>query len=185
MQDIDFLNEYRDRLIKYINSIDVNTILKVSKFLLDRIKEGKKIFIVGNGGSLATAIHFAEDLMLNNNLKSRVFHLSNQSSVTAIANDFQYEDIFLKQLENAMDDGDVLITISCSGLSNNLIKAIEYANTIGYTVSISGFHGGYTKRHSDYNIHVRTEVGDYEATEDLQLMICHMIVSLIKYLSGK
>jgi len=177
------VSDYIKRIKGYIDEINIKDIVKASKIIMDTINSGKKIFIIGNGGSMATAMHFAEDLLLGNKLKGKVFHLSNVSAITAVSNDFSYEDVFVKQLEKLMDDGDLLITISCSGLSNNLIKAIEYANKKGYTLSISGFHGGYTKRNADFHIFVRTEVGDYETTEDIQLMICHMIARLIKEMS--
>ena len=175
----DSLVEYKSRLEAYLKAVDHQEILKAIQLILDRIKNGNKIFIIGNGGSAATAMHFAEDLLLGNELGAKVFHLSNISNLTAISNDYSYEDVYVKQLEKLMDDNDLLITISCSGLSNNLIKAIDFARKKGYTLSISGFHGGYTKRHADYSIHTRTKVGDYETTEDIHYIICHMIARLI------
>ena len=174
------IEKYLAEVKSYIDSINRKEIAKAANIIWSTIESGHKIFIVGNGGSASIAMHFAEDLLLGNSLKGKVFHLSNIANLTAISNDFKYEDVFVKQLEKYMDPGDLLITISCSGLSANVIKAIEYANKIGYTLSISGFHGGWSKRNSDYYIYVRTKVGSYEATEDVLAIICHTIARIIK-----
>jgi len=174
------IEKYKKDLVKYINEADSDNIEKVARIIKNVLVRGNKVFVAGNGGSLATAVHFSEDLLLNNDLKSRVVLLNNTSVLTAVSNDFGYESVFVKQLENLFDQGDLLVTISASGLSQNLIKAIEYANINGNSVSISGFHGGQTKKIATRNIFVRTEVGSYEETEDLHLMVCHMIVKYIK-----
>jgi D-sedoheptulose 7-phosphate isomerase len=166
------IEKYKKDLVKYIARI-------IKKVLV----RGNKVFVAGNGGSLATAVHFSEDLLLNNDLKSRVILLNNASVLTAVSNDFGYESVFVKQLENLFDQGDLLVTISASGMSQNLIDAIEYANINGNSVSISGFHGGQTKKIATRTIFVRTKVGSYEETEDLHLIICHMIVKYINEVS--
>ena len=174
------VEKYLAEIRLYIDSVNKKEIAKAVNVIWSAIESGHKIFIIGNGGSATIAMHFAEDLLLGNSLKGKVFHLSNIANLTAISNDFKYEDVFAKQLEKYMDPGDLLITISCSGLSANIIKAIEYANKIGYTLSISGFHGGWSKRNADYYIYVRTKVGSYEATEDILAIICHMISRIIR-----
>jgi len=181
MMETSILNRYKNRLKCYINSIDSDEVVRIASVIKQAIDDNKTIFVVGNGGSMATAIHFAEDLMLGNKFKTKVMCLNNVSVLTAISNDYTYEQVFEKQLVNLMEKGDILITISCSGASPNLKRAIGHVKKLGgTTISISGFHGGDTKRKSDYSIYARTEVGDYEATEDLHYIICHMIARLIK-----
>lgn len=174
------IDRYKKSLVGYIDKVDLSNVEKVAWIIKKVLVRGNKVFVAGNGGSLATAVHFSEDLLLNNDLKSRVILLNNASVLTAVSNDFGYESVFVKQLENLFDHGDLLVTISASGMSQNLINAINYANINGNSISISGFHGGQTKKIATRTIFVRTEVGSYEETEDLHLMICHMIVKYIK-----
>jgi len=174
------LEGYKNKLIGYIRNIDTDEILKVAKIIKKTALRGNKIFIIGNGGSIATAIHFSEDMLLNTNLKTIVVRLDNVSVITAVSNDYSYEDVFVRQLENLFDEGDLLVSISASGLSPNLVKAIEYVDKLGSSVSISGFHGGQTRKKAMHNVFVETRVGSYEETEDLHLIICHMITKCIK-----
>lgn len=169
------MDNYKEALYKYIDNINLNEIRIATDMIKATIDADKKIFIIGNGGSMATAMHFTNDLMLSNDLKVKVFHLSNQSNMTAIANDNDYTEIFALQLKNLMSIGDLLIAISCSGNSLNIVKAVQYANTVGKTIGITGFHGGNVKSTSTYNIFVRTGIGEYELTEDIHSIICHMV----------
>jgi len=174
------LEEYKKKLIGYIQNIDTGEILKVARIIKKTALRGNKIFVIGNGGSIANAMHFSEDMLLNTTLKTIVIRLDNVSVITAISNDYSYEDVFVRQLENLFDEGDLLISISASGLSSNLVKAIEYVDKLGNSISISGFHGGQTRKKAMHNVFVETKVGDYEETEDLHLIICHMITKCIK-----
>jgi len=173
-------NKYIDRLIGYIKQTNRNEVTKVCKVLIEAIKEGKRIYVAGNGGSMATAIHFSEDLMLGNDLGVKSFHFGNISKVTAISNDEEYSQVFSYQLRKVMDNGDIFFCISASGNSRNLIEGIKVANQKGISIGLSGFNGGGLKRHSTYSIHTKTKVGDYEATEDLHYIICHMIACMIR-----
>ena len=179
------IESYKKDLVKYINEIYSEDVEDVARIIKKVLVRGNKVFVAGNGGSLATAVHFSEDLMLNNTLKSRVVLLNNTSILSAISNDFNYESVFVKQLENLFDTGDLLVTISASGMSQNLVNAIKYANKYGNSVSISGFYGGQTKKLATRTIFVRTKMGSYEETEDLHLIICHMIVKQIKRLGNE
>ena len=171
---------YLGTVVKYINKLDYNQVRNAYYIIRGAIDRGSNIFIVGNGGSMATAMHFAEDLLHGNELKTCVFNLSNISTLSAISNDKSYDEVFLRQLKNLMNKDDLLICISCSGNSRNLINAIDYANDLGETLGISGFNGGYLKKKCNNSIHINTIVGDYEATEDLHLMICHLLGVLLR-----
>ena len=118
--------------------------------------------------------------MLQSTKKVRIIALSEVPAITAIANDYSYEEVFSKQLEKLMDDDDILVSITASGNSKNIIKAILYANTKGTTISLTGFDGGMVKKISNYSLHVSTQPKDYEATEDIHLVILHIISCIIK-----
>jgi len=164
-----------------LKNLDYSDIHRAVVLIKETIDMNRNIFVIGNGGSIATSIHFSEDILLNNDLKVKVHHLSNISVVTAIGNDWGYPDIFVKQLENLYSFGDLLITISASGNSENLVKAIDYVQSHnGKVISISSFHGGVTKRKADVSVYIRTDVGNYEIAEDLHLVTCHIISKLLK-----
>lgn len=177
------ISRYLNRINRYIEKIDITEIIQVGDVLKKTITNGKTIYVAGNGGSLATSMHFAEDIILQNSLKTKVFSLSNPACITAVANDYSYDDVFKKQLEHMMELGDTLVVISASGSSKNLVEAVDYANTLGETVGIVGFDGDVLKDKCKHVIYVPTDLKDYEATEDMHSMICHIIVKYIKEVS--
>lgn len=148
------------------------------------------LFLAGNGGSASTASHMMTDLLSLNSkcgLTVRVNCLSdNNSLITALGNDLHFHKIFSEQLKTYGRKGDLLIVISASGNSPNLISAVTEANIIGIdTFGILGFDGGEIKHIvSDY-ILVKTDIGDYGPAEDIHLMINHMlkenILNIFKY----
>ena len=172
--------KYLERIKEYADLVDLDKVILAASAIESAIKKDKKIFVIGNGGSMASAQHFAEDLMLQSTKKVRIIALSEVPAITAIANDYSYEEIFSKQLEKLMDDGDILISITASGTSKNIIRAVEYANKKGITISLTGFTGGIVKKISQYNLYVPTSMKDYEATEDIHLVILHIISCIIK-----
>lgn len=171
---------YINHLKSRIDKINIKEIVLVANVIKSAITANKNIFVIGNGDSMLTAKHLVGDLLLGNTLKTKIYALNNQAVLTAIPNDDEFENVFYNQLKCLMDEGDILISISSSGNSRNLIKAIDYANKIGFTIGISGFNGGYVKRKSNYKIYVKTKVGEYEITEDLHYVICHILAFLIK-----
>ena len=158
------------------------------KRALDALKDayltGKHIFVAGNGGSGATANHFSCDFSKNavNNpdKQPKVITLSsNTEYITAIGNDIAFEDIFSRQLDNLMEDGDLLILISASGNSPDIVNAAQYAKKKhGTVIGLSGFEGGKLKELSDVSIHV--PVKSYEMAEDMHSIILHMFVCAFK-----
>ena len=147
----------------------------------------RTVFIAGNGGSASTASHWATDLGkgLHHRIGKGVKALSlsdNTAWISAAANDIGYDSIFSDQLRAHAKAGDVLIVISASGNSPNIIKALQVARDIGVTsVSIVGFDGGAAKIASDYTVHVPTDSGKYGLAEDAQLILNHF---LCDYLAG-
>ena len=174
------ISKYKDNIHSYIDSLNSELLIEAANLIYSTLADGNTIFIAGNGGSMATSMHLAEDLMLNNNFRGRAIALSNPAAITAISNDTEYKNVFVSQLKNLMKKGDLFIGISASGESKNIIDAIKYANSIGKTIGIVGFGGGAVRSKSNVKLYVCTETKDYEGTEDLHLVICHILAKLIK-----
>jgi D-sedoheptulose 7-phosphate isomerase len=147
---------------------------------------GGVVFVAGNGGSAATASHFATDIgvgSLNRTNPVRVVSLCDNSAViTAISNDLDYSSVFEQQIKLLGKSEDLLVVISASGNSQNLIKAVEMAKAIGMNVfSLTGFDGGRLREiTSAQNVHVATPKGAYGLVEDAHLAICHVITECIR-----
>ncbi len=145
---------------------------------------GRKVFIMGNGGSAATASHFACDLSKNTRqpglLPFRVLGLTdNIATLTAYANDEGYENVFVQQLASFVQKGDVVIGISTSGKSPNVIAAIALANQHGATtIGLTGFDGGYLGPLVDIHVHVTSH--SVEQVEDIHLMLEHLICTVLR-----
>ena len=135
---------------------------------------------MGNGGSAATASHFANDIAIGSKSWSKPFRalslVDNIPTLTAIANDDGYEEIFVQQLKVQMVPGDVVVAISASGNSPNVVRAIEYANANGaFTVGVTGFDGGKLRDISRIGVHIPTTKGDYGHVEDVHMILNHLI----------
>lgn len=147
---------------------------EILKILKNSIKNNQKIFVAGNGGSAALAIHYVCDLSKgankdwdNNFKRYKAICLSdNVGYMTAIANDTSYEEVFRQQLINLASKNDILILISSSGNSPNIVKAAEYGKKAGLIViGMTGFDGGKLKKLCNYSAHVN--VNSYEISEDI------------------
>jgi D-sedoheptulose 7-phosphate isomerase len=178
-----FILDYSKKLTTLINLLDPDVIENIIRELDRTVTYNSKIYIIGNGGSAATASHMANDLSVGLKLREirnfNVESLSDNSSVcTAIANDIGYENIFYAQLKNKIAKDDVLIAISCSGNSTNIVKAVEYAKNIGTTVvGMTGFEGGKLKEMADIKFHINTDKGEYGLVEDMHMILDHIIYS--------
>ena len=180
---ISFSNQYIDYLFEVLNKIDKKSLDKLEKILEKVRKSDNTIFIAGNGGAAATAITIANDLgfdVLKKTKIKKTFKIhslnDNPSVVTAIANDTGYENIFLNQLKIHFKTGDILIILSASGNSLNLIKASNWVKEKrGKVVGILGFDGGKLKKKCDLVVHIRTEKNEYGPVEDAQLIINHIL----------
>lgn len=175
-----FAGAYIDYLGQVLRGIDVKAIGGFIQTLLDARERGATVFFIGNGGSAATASHFANDLAIGTNSYDKPFRVlsltDNQAIITAIANDFGYLDIFVRQLRVLGRPGDVLVAISASGNSPNLLSAFEYAKSAGIkTVAITAFDGGKMKGVADEGIHVPTAPKEYGPAEDAHMMLDHLV----------
>lgn len=186
MEETDFvskIDEYAGRLKAALDNVDRDQINKVMNVLLKAYESESTIFIFGNGGSASTASHYVCDFNKGVSIKlPKKFRFvclnDNTATVMAIANDCGYENIFSMQLEGKLKKGDVLIAISGSGNSKNVIKAVEYAKEQGNEIiSLTGYDGGILLKLSDYPIHVN--INDMQIAEDIHMIMCHMISSII------
>lgn len=176
---------YLPRLTEAIANLDAGKILDSIAVISQKLEERKKVFIIGNGGSAATASHFAIDLGKTKSKSgmpgSAISLCDNSSIITAVANDDSFEKIFSSQLQMLGKPGDLLISISASGTSSNLVQAVEYANANGIdTLSLVGFDGGKLKEISSFCLHVPTGIGDYGIAEDSHSVICHYITEQLR-----
>lgn len=179
-----FLNDYSKLLHNSINSLDTKNFLSIIKFLEAAIIKKKNIFTCGNGGSSSIAEHFvcdfAKGVASNTSLVPKVYALSsNMPLFSAIANDINFDEVFSYQLEKYGSKGDILLCISSSGNSKNIINAINKASKMRIkTLSLVGFNGGKVKRISDKCIHI--DVENYGVVEDAHQSIMHMMSQYIR-----
>ncbi len=166
-----------------LSGLDVFQVVRLAKILKKYWKSKKNIFICGNGGRAANANHICNDLIYGISKKNKhglnIESLcSNSSVMTCLANDTGYENIFKYQLISKAKKGDLLIVLSGSGNSNNVLKALMYANKSKInTFSILGYNGGKCKKISKDYIHIK--VNDMQLSEDMQLVIFHMCMKIL------
>lgn len=175
-----FAKAYLQYLQLVLQRVDIAEIGCFIETLLDARRRGATIFFMGNGGSAATSSHFANDLAIGTNDYEQPFRVislaDNVAILTALGNDFGYEEIFVRQLRVLARQGDVLVGISASGNSPNLIKAFEYASSVGIkTVAITAFDGGKMKVMADEGVHVPTEPKEYGPAEDVHMVLDHLV----------
>lgn len=183
MKKKEFILSYTNKLKKLLDGIDTDVVCQIIDLLEETQEKKGTIYIVGNGGSSATASHMSNDL--NVGLKRRgirkfnvVSLADNSPVVTAIANDIGYENIFYMQLLDVLKPEDVIIAISCSGNSPNITKAVHYAKTVGSkVVACTGFDGGELRKKSDICFHVDTPKNEYGLVEDMHMILDHIIYS--------
>jgi len=180
---IKLIETYKRELHNCLEQVHSQDVKEVADIILDAYKRGGQIFIMGNGGSATTASHFARDLSWGTAVagKPRLQAISltdNIATITALANDFDYSCIFKEQLAGHLSKGDVVIGISASGNSPNVLEAIEFARSEGaLTVGFIGFGGGKLKRMVDKAIVLSAQA--YGPVEDIHLSLAHIISGLI------
>ena len=176
--------DYVGRHSKVLATLDVAAVERAAQAILTAYDEGRTVFICGNGGSATTASHMAADLGKNSAMlgkpRLRVLSLSdNMSWFSALGNDLGYENVFVEQIENFLQPGDVLIAISASGNSPNVVKAAEFARAHGgKVVGLVGFKGGKLKEIADIAVH--SQIEDYGPVEDSHLMLDHIFVEALR-----
>ena len=177
------IESYFTTLKKTIDATNKQEINRVLQLLSEAYHQEKLIFTMGNGGSAATASHMANDfnkgISYGRDKKFKVISLcDNISTLMAIANDVSYEAVFEEQLKNFLRPGDLVIGISGSGNSENVLRAIEYANTHqAITIGLTGYTGGKLKQSAKNGIHV--EIMDMQITEDLHMILNHLFMKAL------
>lgn len=175
----DFGQEYKSKLFRSLDTVDLNAVSEAIEILGDARRNNRHIFVCGNGGSASTASHFACDIVkgasFNRESRFRIMALTDSlPTITAYSNDVSYECVFAEQLKNFAQPGDVLIAISGSGNSPNVLRAIEYANSIGCkTIALTGRDGGKLGPLAQLEIRVREQ--HMGRIEDGHMIICHML----------
>jgi len=170
--------------IKKISEENIEEIKNISNILEECREKQNTIYVVGNGGSGSTASHFVSDLLktsiLENTPRFRAISLTDNIPVlSAWANDTSYENIFVGQLENFLRSNDVVIAISGSGNSPNVINAIKYANNQGIqTISFTGKDGGDLARLTKINLTIPSF--DMLTIETMHLLICHLLTTMLR-----
>jgi len=185
-----FIDEYLDEIQEAIKAIPRQEISKALNILQATYESDGRIYIFGNGGSLALASHWVSDFNktvfshhLNEYSKRfQAFRVpSTDSEITAWANDVGYDMIFAGPLTNYLQDSDMLIAISSSGNSENVIKAVMLAKKRKIPViGLTGFDGGRLKRLADAKLHIETGKGQYEIVESVHSVILHMMTKYFK-----
>ena len=174
-----YVESYKRDLLEAIERIDLEAVGRAIEWMREARDAGRTIFVCGNGGSASTASHFACDMVKGASYeRPRRFRIQaltdSLPTLTAYSNDVNYEAVFVEQLKNFAQPGDVVMAISGSGNSPNVLRAVEYANSIGCkTLALTGRDGGRLGAMAQLNL--RVPVPHMGRIEDAHLIICHMI----------
>ena len=182
---MNIFQDYLSKLQSAIDSLPISQVEHLAETLLSAWSGGRQVFLCGNGGSAANAVHIANDLFYGITRECdfpglRVHALSaNGSIMTCLANDVSYGDVFSEQLRGYARAGDVLIALSGSGNSPNIVKAIEVGNEMGLsTFAVLGYSGGKCLQLAGTAIHFA--VDDMQIAEDAQVMVGHMVMQWLR-----
>lgn len=177
-------NEFELHLqtIKMVQETMINDLMVASTMVLDTLKDGKKVLICGNGGSAADAQHFAAELTGRYKTERRglpaIALTTDTSALTAIGNDYGYERVFDRQVEALANEGDLLIGISTSGNSQNVLNAFKVASSLGCTtLGMSGRSGGAMNEACNFNLVVRSD--DTPRIQEMHILFIHTICQII------
>ena len=179
-----FFSDYSKRLADTLDEVNWTSVLRLSKELLATKIRGSRVFLCGNGGSAANANHIANDLVYaatehTGSGFDAVSLAANSAVLTCLANDVGYGNIFSEQLAVSGRENDLLLVLSGSGNSENILNALTMAKKLKMrTAGILGFDGGKCKKITDCAVHV--DVNDMQISEDIQLVVGHMIMKWLK-----
>lgn len=183
MNYITEIQSYFNKEIEILEKLPIEKINEVINVCEKARKNKKRVYVCGNGGSATTAAHFACDFNKGVNKNKKSFYdvecLSDSVPLMmAIANDICYEDIFVFPLQNKLQPEDVVIGISGSGNSENVIRAIKYANEIGAeTIAFVGYDGGKLQKIAEHSVHV--DIPDMQISEDVHMLIVHAMMHVL------
>ncbi|WHX98104.1 SIS domain-containing protein [Neobacillus sp. DY30] len=183
-----FYDRYKEEFIETIEKLDVD-FLETLLYKMNEVRiQGKQIFVLGNGGSATSASHWVCDFLkgvnFNSSKRFKIYSLTDNNAVfSALGNDFSYDDVFVEQLKNYLEKGDLVIGMSVSGKSPNLVKALQYAREQeATTISLIGDFCGEMGDHSDYTLVIPSK--NYGIVEDCHMYIAHTISQHIYQLNA-
>ncbi len=185
---LDFAKWYRARSVAQWEALDLEAVASLADLVVGARDAGKTVYVMGNGGSAASASHIATDFSKTAEVKGRpglrcLSLADNAAYMTAIGNDLSFDDIFSRQLENLLRPGDVVLLVSGSGNSGNLLKAARLARARkAKTAALLGFDGGKLKSLVDLPILVASD--QYGVIEDLHMAVCHIVTFYLKQLKA-
>ena len=180
----DYARAYREQISAAWKTLNPDAINLAAELLGSAIRDGQTIFSCGNGGSAAISNHlhcdFQKGIQTDTDLKPKIVSLSaNIEIITAIANDISYDDVFVYQLHTMAGPGDVLLAISSSGNSENVVRSIEWARKNGVkTLALTGFAGGRSADAAEFNIHVTAD--NYGVIEDVHQSLMHVFAQYLR-----
>jgi len=181
----DFTGGYLRYLASLAERLDKDAISRIIASFVESGDSGRTIYFIGNGGAAATATHWASDMAVGVRAGGEpwlnaVSLTDNFALITTLANDFGYEEIFVRQLQNMLQSGDVVMAFSVSGDSENVLRAIEYANKVGATtIGFTGFSGGRLRGLVDISLHAPTPLNEFGPVEDLFQIVDHLVTSYL------
>lgn len=181
-----YFKSYNDYLHQLLQKMDTQALQALATGFLSARDNNNTIYFVGNGGSAATASHFAQDLATvgrkTGGKSFRTLSLTdNNSYITAIGNDLGYDQVFTEQMRHLFQSGDILVAISASGNSPNVLAAVELANKLGGTsFALTGFDGGKLATIANHVVLVATQKGEYGPVEDAHMIIDHVLTSYLQ-----
>lgn len=177
------INKYIEMEIETLKNLNKNEISDVINLIVSTYEKEGRIYIFGNGGSASTASHFTNDFNkgISEYLEKKFNFIclnDNVPTLLAIANDISYDEIFQFQLRGNLNPEDLVIGISGSGNSKNVLNALEYAKENGTTtLAITGYNGGIVKTISDYSLN--TNINNMQITEDIHMFFDHLIMTVL------
>lgn len=179
-----YIAAYRDEIARAWASVDLAAFDRAAALLDDAIRTRRTVYACGNGGSAATSGHllcdFLKGIQTDTTLRPKVVSLaSHLELITAIANDIDYAEVFAYQLRTLAEPGDVLMTISASGNSENIVRAVDWARGHGVkSIAMTGFSGGRSKALADVVLHVSAE--NYGVVEDIHQSMMHCFAQYLR-----
>lgn len=180
----DFFDDYADMVSKALASVEKDALAAASEILRSAYDDRRDVYVCGNGGSAAISNHLhcdhSKGVQTGTDFRPRIISLvSVIETMTAISNDISYDDVFAYQLKTMADPDDVLVVISSSGNSQNIIKVLNLASQIGLkTIALTGFDGGAAAKTADISIHV--DASNYGVVEDAHQSIMHILAQFIR-----
>ena len=187
----EYIAGYCAHMQKLLEAVDAKAVAKLTALIEEAGDKDKTIFLVANGGSAVVGSHWVTDLSIHSvvegRLGFRVISLAdNPYSMTALANDTTFEQAFALQLKAAMRPGDLVIALSVSGNSPNILRAIEYANEFGaVTVGCTGFDGGALRTLAQHSVHLESTRDEYGPVENTFDLIMHIVTGYLTMKRGR